>query len=98
MRRYPNTPMPDIPSPAVPVLGVHFLLPGEAFSPMELCFPELIGPLAKPRGIPKEPRPHATTSIFKPSSQTDRPLLSHNSVSRLLVRPAISISAGDPTA
>lgn len=53
MRRYPNTPMPDIPSPAVPVLGAHFLLRGDTFSPMELCFPELIGPPAKPRGIPK---------------------------------------------
>lgn len=74
MRRYPNTPMPDIPSPAVPVLGVHFLLPGEAFSPMELCFPELIGPLAKPRGIPqgaKAPRHHLHFQAFIP----DRPPL-----------------------
>ena len=53
MRHYPNTPMPDLPSTVVPVEWVHILLPGEAFSPMELCFPELIAPLAKPRGIPK---------------------------------------------
>ena len=53
MRHYPNTLMPDIPSPVVPVLGAHFLLRGDTFSPMELCFPELIGPPAKPRGIPK---------------------------------------------
>lgn len=74
MRRYPNTPMPDIPSPAVPVLGVRFLLPGEAFSPMELCFPEQIGPLAKPRGIPKgakAPRHHLHFQAFIP----DRPPL-----------------------
>lgn len=45
--------MPGIPSPVVPVLGAHFLLRGDTFSPVELCFPELIGPLAKPRGIPK---------------------------------------------
>lgn len=74
MRRYPNTPMPDISSPAVPVLGAHFLLPGEAFSPMELCFPELIGPLAKPRDIPKGAkalRHHLHFQAFTP----DRPPL-----------------------
>ncbi len=66
--------MPDIPSPVVPVLGAHFLLRGDTFSPMELCFPELIGPLAKPRGIPKgakAPRHHLHFQAFIP----DRPPL-----------------------
>lgn len=74
MRHYPNTLMPDIPSPVVPVLGAHFLLRGDTFSPMELCFPELIGPLAKPRGIPKgakAPRHHLHFQAFIP----DRPPL-----------------------
>ena len=83
MRRYPNTPMPDIPSPAVPVLGAHFLLRGDTFSPMELCFPELIGPPAKPRGIPKGAKAHTTAVNFESSFLTGRPLLSHTSALKL---------------
>lgn len=84
MRHYPNTLMPDIPSPVVPVLGAHFLLRGDTFSPMELCFPELIGPPPPSlEASPKEPRPHTTAVNFESSFLTGRPLLSHTSALKL---------------
>lgn len=52
-RHRPNTPMTDIPSPVVSIDGGHIFLPGGAFSPADLCFSELIGPINKPRSIPK---------------------------------------------